>query len=274
MASGTMSTGAKVAIGCAVVAVLGGVAVAAVVFGGIWWAKGKVEQVTGNEKKIDALKKQANAVPFSVPADGLIQEDRLVKFLEIRKRVFTIYDAHKAEFEAINKKKQADFGDVTRGLGVLNEVRVAQAQALADVGMSEAEYQYLVQQVYKTMWAAEVAKQTGGKSVSEATGEAYDKAADQLEKTREAAASRTDLPERGEAALSPEQKKALADQRAASQQGLQDLEKATADAKKQAAEVRENARALDVPPANIALFRKYESDIKKYAMGGLEWIGL
>ena len=31
---------------------------------------------------------------------------------------------------------------------------------------------------------------------------------------------------------------------------------------------------MDVPPANIELFKKYEAEIKKYAMGGLEWIGL
>ena len=39
-------------------------------------------------------------------------------------------------------------------------------------------------------------------------------------------------------------------------------------------EAREGAATMDVPPANVALFKKYEADIKKYAMGGLEWIGL
>jgi hypothetical protein len=29
-----------------------------------------------------------------------------------------------------------------------------------------------------------------------------------------------------------------------------------------------------VPPANITLFRKHEAEIKQYAMGGLEWVGL
>lgn len=276
MGSGTMSTGAKVAIGCAVVAVLGGVAVAAVVFGGIWWAKGKAEQFTGNQTHIQELKKQANAVPFTAPADGLIQEDRLLKFLEIRKRVFVVYDAHKAEFDAISKKKQADFSDVTKGLSVLNDARMAQAQAMADVGMSETEYGFMVQQIYKTLWAAEVAKQSGGKSVSEATGEAYDKAADALEKTREAASAKVNEPggETGMTALTPEQRKLVQEQRDSTRKGLDDLEKATGDAKKQAAEVRENMRQMDVPPANIVLFHKYESDIKKYAMGGLEWIGL
>lgn len=276
MGTGNMGTGTKVAIGCGIAAVLGGVAMAAIVFGGLWWAKGKAEQFTGNESRIEELKKKANAVPFTAPADGAIAEDRLVKFLEIRKRVFAVYEQHKDEFEAINKKKQADFSDVTRGLGVLNEVRTTQAQALADVGMSENEYRFMVEQIYKTLWASEVAKQSGGKSVSEAAGEAYDKAADELEKTRQAAAAAAAQasPSAGDASLTPEQKKALADEREAAKKGLEDLEKASGDAKKQATEVRENARQLDVPPANIALFRKYETEIKKYAMGGLEWIGL
>ena len=270
-----MGTGAKVAIGCGIVAVLGGIAVAAVVFGGIWWAKGKAEQFTGNEKRIDDLKKRANAVPFTAPADGIIHEDRLVKFLEIRKRVFAVYEQHKDEFEAINKKKQADFSDVTKGLGVLNEVRTTQAQALADVGMSEDEYHFMVEQVYKTLWASEVAKQSGGKSVSEAAGDVYDKAADEIEKARQAAAAAAQAsPVPGGSSLTPEQKQELADPRAAAKKSLEDLEKASGDAKKQATEARESARQLDVPPANIALFQKYETEIKKYAMGGLEWIGL
>jgi hypothetical protein len=102
----------------------------------------------------------------------------------------------------MNKKKQADFGDVTRGIGVLAEVRLAHAQALADVGMSEDEYRFLIQQVYRTLWASEAAK------VSPPPGS-------------------------GEAAPAP-----------------------------------------DVPPANLALFRKHEAEIKQYAMGGLEWVGL
>ena len=182
-----MGTGAKIAIGCGIAVVVGGVMLAAVVFGGLWWAKGKAEQFTGREAQIEELKKKANAVPFTEPADGIVREERLVKFLDVRRRVFDVYAKHKDELEAMNKKKQADFSDVTHGLSVLGEVRLAQAQALADVGMSEGEYHFLIQQVYKSLWASE---------------------------------------------------------------------------------------AATVPPANLALFRKYEAEIKQYAMGGLEWVGL
>jgi hypothetical protein len=197
-----LGTGAKVAIGCGIAVVVGGLMLAAAVFGGLWWVKGKTEQFTGRERQIEGLKKQANAVPFTEPADGIVREDRLVKFLDIRRRVFDVYAKHKDELEALNKKKQADFSDVTNGLSVLGEVRLAQAQALADVGMSEAEYHFLIQQVYKSLWASEAAKASP-------------------------------LPGTGE-----------------------------------------TVPTLDVPPANIALFRKYEAEIKQYAMGGLEWVGL
>ena len=197
-----MGTGTKVAIGCGIAAVMGGVVLAAVVFGGLWWAKGKAEQFTGRESHIEELKKKANAVPFTEPADGVVREDRLVKFLEVRRHIFDVYVQHKDELEAMNKKKQTGLSDLAHGLGVLSEVRMAQAQALADVGMSEDEYRFMVQQVYKTLWASEVAKASPG-------------------------------PEGGA-----------------------------------------SAPTLDVPPANLALFRKHEAEIKQYAMGGLEWVGL
>jgi hypothetical protein len=182
-----LGTGAKVAIGCGIAVVVGGVMLAAVVFGGLWWAKGKTQEFTGRQAQIEELRSKANAVPFTEPADGIVREDRLLKFLDVRRRVFGVYAKHKDQLEALNKKKQADFSDFTNGLSVLNEVRLAQAQALVDVGMSEGEYHFLIQQVYKSLWASE---------------------------------------------------------------------------------------AATVPPANLALFRKYEADIKQYAMGGLEWVGL
>lgn len=184
-----MGTGGKIAIGCVVVVVVVGI-VAVVALGGLaFWAKGKAEQITGEQRRIEELQRRANANPFTRPADGTITEDRLQKFLEVRRRVYAVYERHRTELDEMSKKKQGDFGDVRRGFVLINELRLAQAQALADVAMSEDEYHFIVEQVYKTVGAG-------------------------------------------------------ADESA------------------------------DVPPANRALFRKYEADIKKYAMGGLEWIGL
>jgi hypothetical protein len=189
----SLGTGAKIAIGCGIAVVVAGV-VTLVALGGLaFWvtgkAKGKVEELTGEQRRIEELQRRANANRFTPPADGVISEDRLQKFLGVRKRVYGIYETHQAELDALGQKKETDFGDVRRGFNLINELRLAQAQALADAGMSEDEYRFLAEQVYKTMWA-------------------------------------------------------------------------------------EPNKPTDVPPANLALFRKYEADIKKYAMSGLEWIAL
>jgi len=197
-----VGTAGKIAIGCGIALLVAGI-VAIVALGGLaWWAKGKAEEFTGEQNRIEELHRKANANPFTRPADGTISEGRLQKFLAARQRVYAVYEKHKEELDEMGKKKQGDFGDVRKGFALINELRLAEAQALADVGMSEDEYRFLVEQIYKSMWASEAARSADGKASPPAIGDST------------------------------------------------------------------------VPPANIALFRKYEPDIKKYAMGGLEWVGL
>lgn len=196
-----MKTVAKVAIGCGVALVLAGTAAVVLVVGGAYWFKGKVQQVTGHEQRIQELKKKAaQAAPFTRPADGVIQEPRFVKFLEIRKRMASIYEQHRPEIEKLNKKEKGDLRDAWNAFGWINELRRAHAEAQADVGMGDEEYAFLVEQIYKSAWAAELAKATEGQA-------------------------------------------------------------AAADLK-------------DVPKANVELFKRHEADIKKYAMNGLELLGL
>lgn len=245
-----MKTIAKVAIGCGIAVVVAGIVAVVALGGAAWWLKGKTESMLGEQQKIEALQKKADQNPFTPPADGVLQEPRLVKFLEVRKRVYAVYETRKAEIEAMGQKKQADFGDVTKAFTWVNEVRLALAQALADVGMSQNEYAYHVEHVYKTLWAAEIEKSTGGKSASQVVSEA----AQEMEKAMREA------------------------KREARAQGSHDAEEQAAEAEEQSAEgmekAVEEAKALDVPKANLELFRKYEADIKKYAMSGLELIGL
>jgi hypothetical protein len=259
-----VTTGAKVAIGCAAVALLGIIVMVVALGGAAWWAKGKVEQATGEQNRIEDLHAQANKNEFRAPSDGLIAEDRLQKFLDVRRRVYDVYKKYEKDLEARGKKQQPDLGDVATAFGMINEIRLAQAQAQADMGMSDDEYRFLVEQVYKTMWAAEVARNTGGKSVSEAASEAYDQAAQAMAKAAEQARQAGQHAERvgNEAAEESAEK------------SEEQVEEGAEELRKQADEARERAREMDVPPANIALFHKYEDQIKKYAMSGLEWIGL
>jgi hypothetical protein len=244
-----LGTGTKIAIGCGIAVLVVGLVVVLTVGAGIFWVKGKAEAIVAEQKQIDELDKEANKNSFVEPADGVIAEPQLLRFLEVRKRVYDVYVKNESAIKALKDKKEGDFGDVRTAVNLMNEIRLAQGKAQVAQAMSDAEYGFLVQQVYKSSWAAQVSESTGGKSVSEAAGQAYDQAAEQMRKAAES------TPPKDE-----ESQKAL-------EKGLKDLEK-------QAGDVREAAQSLDVPAANVALFRKYEADLKKYAMSGLEWIGL
>jgi len=196
-----VGTAGKIAIGCGIAVLIAGIVGVAALGGLAWWAKGKAQEFTSEQTRIEELHRKANANRFTAPADGVVREDRLQKFLDVRRRVYAVYEKHKDELDAMSKKKQGDFGDVRKGFALINELRLAQAQALADLGMSEDEYRFLVEQIYKSMWASAGAR-SSEPNASPAAGD------------------------------------------------------------------------VAVPPVNVALFRKYETDITRYAMGGLEWIGL
>ena len=109
----------------------------------------------------------------------------------------------------------------------------------------------MVEAVYKAWWSSEIARQTGGKTASEAAEAGYEQMNEAMRQMQEQS---KDLP--------PEQRKALEEAASQAQSGAP------------SAEDRASLRQLDAPKANVELFRRYEADIKKYAMGGLELLGL
>jgi hypothetical protein len=265
-----MGTGAKIAIGCGCLLLLGGAAVVGVVGMGAWWAKGKITEATGGLEKaaakadeIGRWEKQANANPYTRPADGVIPEARFVKFLETRKRVYSVYGRYEADLRALQKKAEAPGdklspSDLWSAGGTLaeavSEIRLEQMKALATQGMSEQEYRDIQVEVYRSAWASDAEKQSG-KMPAEAVSESMSQAAKGMEEAMRAgleAAQKEGVP--GSDKLSPADAKKA--QEAMAQLG--------ADA----------GKALAVPKANVELFRKYEADIKKYAMHGLAFIGL
>ena len=246
-----MGTGGKIAVGCGIALVVAVVGVVAFVGIGAYWVKGKAESLQAEQKQIEDLKAKANEASFAEPADGVVQEPQIVRFIAVRKHVYDVYSKNEAFIESMkdDKKKDANFSDVRKAFSLLNELRLAQAKGQADHQMSDSEYAFLVGQIYKSSWAAHVADQTGGKTVTEATDDANRKAIEQMKQAAERAAEQ-----------SPELKDTL--------------DKQVGALEEHADEAHEAAVAADVPPQNVALFRKYEADLKKYAMSGLEWIGL
>jgi hypothetical protein len=248
-----VSTGAKIAIGCLVAVLAAGVVVVVVIGVGAYWAKGKIQEVGGNisarTTEIAEYEKTANANPFTRPEDGVVQEARLVKFLDVRRQVFTVYEQHKADFESMEKKKEAGFSDLMKFGGLVADIKLAQAKGLAAAGMSESEYAFMIESIYKSGLASGFEKETG-KQLSQYAQDALNQAKEAARQANEAA-KKAGAP--GAQGVSPE-----------------DLEKM----QKEINDGSSGLHSLDVPKANIELFRKYEPEIKKYAMGGLEMIGL
>ena len=92
-----MGTGAKIAMGCGCAALLATAAAVGVVGMGAWWAKGKIKdakagvaKMTGQSEEIERYQQQADANPYSPPADGVVGEPRLLKFIDVRKQVYAV----------------------------------------------------------------------------------------------------------------------------------------------------------------------------------------
>jgi len=245
--------GAKIAIGCVIAfLVVSGIAVVAVLWGA-YWVKGKVQEVAGDitakTNEISKYEEQANANPFTAPADGVIQEERLLKFLEVRKQMYAIYQLHRAEIESVGKNKDASLSDIAKFASLVADLQVAKSKALASVGMSDSEYIFHQMAVYQSSWASTMQKETG-KQFGENLTDAAEQSRGSLRKGLEEAA------------------------KAGYPDGAQVSDEDVAQAEGAIEELAGKAKAMDVPQANIDLFRKHEAEITKYAMSGLSFIGL
>jgi hypothetical protein len=265
-----MGTGSKIAIGCGCLLLLGVTAVVGVVGMGAWWAKNKVAEATGGLERmtaktgeIDRWERKANANPYTAPADGVIPKARFLKFLDTRKRVFAVYERYEADLRDLQKKTERAGSKLTPSelwsaggtlAEAFGEIRLAQVRALAELGMSESEYRDIQLAVYKSAWAAST-ETSSGRLPAEAVSQGTAEAAREMEKSMRTgldSAKKQGVP--GTSSLSEEDLQKLRD----------NLERAGQEA----------GHALEVPRANVELFRKYKADIEKYAMNGLAFMGL
>lgn len=265
-----LGTGAKIAIGCGCILLLGAVAVVGVVGMGAWWAKDKLTEAAGGLETIAAkadeisrYEKQANANAYDAPANGVIPEARFLKFLDTRKRVYAVYERYEGELRDLQKKSEAagdklSPSDLWSAGGTLaevfSEIRLEQMKALAELGMSEEEYRAIQVAVYTTAWASDVEKESG-RLPAEAVSGSMEEAARGMEEAMRAG-------------LEAAQKEGVPGSGKVSDQDVAKLQEQMTQLGQEAGQV------LEVPRANVELFRRHEADIKKYAMHGLAFIGL
>lgn len=252
-----MKTGAKIAIGCAVVLVGAGLVAVVAVGGAAFWVRGKVQGLKESADALQTYQRQVDAISFTVPADGLLQEDRLVKYLNVRRQVFGVYEQNRAAIENMARldegKNDPGLSDMATIVKLASELRIANLKGLAAEQMSDSEYGWITGLLYQTAVATGSMDETG-KQAGETIAEAMDQARESLREGLELAS------EAAEKAGAP----------AGSRPADADLKQLDAALE----EMRGKTAALDVPPQNAALFKKYEADIQKYAMTGLPFLGL
>ncbi|MEO8501029.1 MAG: hypothetical protein ABI565_08950 [Vicinamibacteria bacterium] len=235
----------KIAIGCFAATVIAIFLFIAGLVGLGYWAKNKVQEVTGGGKEVEAARKSANAVPFTRPGGGVVAENRLVKFIEVRASVFSVYEKYRGEIESrvakVKDGKSLDFSDISTGLTLMGELQRAETLALAKQGMSENEYAFITGEVYKSMWT-----DFGG-------GEASKKAIREAAQAAKGAAAA--MKEAEAQSMPPEAREALA--------------KAGAEIARSTNQATREIDNVGTAPENVALFKRYEPELKKYAMPGL-----
>jgi hypothetical protein len=238
-------------IGC--IAVVVGVIV--VIAAGGFFVRSKFKEFTEGSSEAEKTTQQLSKdYPFTAPANGVLTEDQLKRFLAARRQIYSVYQKYESEFKKL-EGKDADLSVLTKGWSFWKELRNEHARALTAQRMSPEEYRYIVNVVYKT-WAA-----SGTKDALK-DGSFEDAAEKQLKESIATIDRQMQNPGTPEVT-----KKALQKTRDELQKQLDNLPDNTI--------VKKMDDTLDsIPPENLALLKKYETEIRKYSMAGLELAGL
>ncbi len=169
---------------------------------------------------------------YQPPKDGVMDEERLKVFLDVRRDVLAMYKSFEGKADDLKKSKSADFLKGMRGVKMLADMKKRHRQALEDRDMAEGEYGWYAGTVYGALIgkAAGLMEKDGGKAIAEGL------------------AAMTELMDTGD--LSKSQKKELAKSR----KKLEKLGK----------------KAQEYPKENLALVDKYKVDIKELQVPALD----
>ena len=144
-----MSTGAKVAIGCGILAVLAIVGVIVAIVAGGMFASRKLDELGGGleaqQQAAETIHELESEHPFSPPQDGIVRDDRAETFFDVTDAAWEAMQEWVADMEErseaiASRGGEAGFRDAMAGLQGLGRSRVALSEALADHDMPVSEY--------------------------------------------------------------------------------------------------------------------------------------
>lgn len=119
---------------------------------------GGIMGIGQNAKGIEALDKK---IPYEEPSDGIIPEDRLLVFLEVRKATKPAADRYDAWMKAHEGNESGDFKEARDVIRLTRDVMQAFRSALEAQKMSPREYAWLDRKVRDAL------SQSGSGSTSE-----------------------------------------------------------------------------------------------------------
>ncbi|MDX1624598.1 MAG: hypothetical protein R3199_11545 [Gemmatimonadota bacterium] len=150
-----LSTGAKVAIGCGILAVLAIIGIVLVTVVGGFFLKDKAEEFAGGieaqQEATETLEELEREHDFTAPEDGIVGEDRAERFFAVTDAAWDDMSEMEEWVEEMSERGeridrgggQAGIGDMMagmRGVGALHRARLAVAEALEEHDMAPSEY--------------------------------------------------------------------------------------------------------------------------------------
>lgn len=144
-----MSTGAKVAIGCGILALLAIVGVVVAIVAGGMFVSRKADEFTGGleaqQEASETVQELEREHPFTPPADGIVRSDRAEAFFAVTDDAWEdmrewVEDMRDRGEEIDSRGGEAGFGDAMAGLQGLGRSRVALSEALESHEMAVSEY--------------------------------------------------------------------------------------------------------------------------------------
>lgn len=196
--------------------------------------------------------------PFEPPGDHRIRERQVQTFIAVKRSFADDIKKHQATLqqldERMQKKEQADWGDVTEGFKILGNIRRDFLKSLGQHGMSPKEYAYLTNIIYSSYLVE--ASQAGYQQMSEGMRTAradYVRQADEIR-------ARLEDPE-----LTETRQDSL-------EMTLENYEHLIRQADASAQEMEQTYDEL--PRENIELLNRYRNELENLDTFGYELLGL
>ena len=152
----------KLAIGCLVVLVVGGVAAA----GGAYYLYYRVKSTVSQFAELGKIPQIEDGVqvktPFVMPAGGELTQNQVDRFIQVQARVRARlgqnFEVLQLKYKSLAEKKEATAADLPELIAAYRDLAAswldakrAQVQALNEAGLSLSEYRWIRSEAYKAL---------------------------------------------------------------------------------------------------------------------------